>query len=317
MSRVPGKAFFNGPVFSEVVDMTGKRVLITGANTGIGLETVKGLAERGAEVILACRDQDKAREAILEVQRHHPQARLSSLSVDLADLQSIRTCTEQFYQQFDALDILINNAGVMRTPLWRTPQNLEIQMGVNHVGHFLLTNLLLPALHASSGNARVVHVSSRAHERARSLGLDDLNWEKKPYSSAEAYNRSKLANVLFSNELNRRCREMGIYSNALHPGVVRTDLARYMMQNMNFIAKTTIKAAYPVYWYLLKDAFHGAQTTLYCACSPELEGVGGKYFSDLKEKMPNRLALDEDLAHELWSISEEWVGESFHMVPKE
>jgi len=100
-------------------------------------------------------------------------------------------------------------------------------------------------------------------------------------------------------------------------GVVRTDLPRYMMQNMNLMAKTTAKAIYPVYWYLTKDAFHGAQTTLYCACSPALEGVGGKYFSDLKEKKPNRLALDEDLAHELWAISEEWVGESFHQVPKE
>jgi retinol dehydrogenase 13 len=215
---VPGKAFFDGPVFQEAISMAGKLVLVTGANTGIGLETVVGLAERGAHVILACRDQAKAERAVESVRlRIERPVELSVLSLDLTDLRSVEECAEAFFSRFQRLDVLVNNAGVMRTPHWLTKQGFEIQLGVNHIGHFYLTNLLVPALEAS-GQARVVHVSSLAHERVKSLVLDDLNWEKRPYQTTQAYEQSKLANVLFSNELNRRYAHRGILSNSLHPG---------------------------------------------------------------------------------------------------
>lgn len=214
------KAYFNGPMFNEVVNLAGKTAVVTGGNTGIGFETVRGLANMGANVVLACRDLGRASSAIENIERNSKlkNYNLEGIKLDLEDLKSVEEFVEKFSKKHDKLDILINNAGVMRTPKWKTKQNIEYQFGVNHIGHFYLTNLLVPSLKASDGNARVVNVSSLAHERTKSLGLDDINWEKTEYQSGEAYGRSKLANVLFTNEFNRRTNKYGIYSNSLHPG---------------------------------------------------------------------------------------------------
>ena len=216
--RVPGKRFFNGPVFKDFVDLKGKVAIVTGANSGIGLETTARLAEMGAKVVMACRDTEKAAAALKDIKKRGDHLDLEIISLDLGDLASVKQFTNEFTAKHKSLHILVNNAGVMRTPLWRTNQGAEIQMGVNHFGHFYLTNLLVPALSNAEGNSRVVNVSSIAHERARSLGIDDIHWEKRSYDTAEAYCRSKLANVLFSNEFNRRTNKYGIYSNSLHPG---------------------------------------------------------------------------------------------------
>lgn len=208
-------------MFTDVVNLVGKTAIVTGCNTGIGLETVSGLAGMGANVILACRDSNKANNAIKTIENRFEsnKPKLEAIQLDLEDLTSVEDFVNNFSKKHNKLDILVNNAGVMRTPLWKTKQGIEYQFGINHIGHFYLTNLLIPSLKASEHNARVVNVSSLAHERARSLGLDDINWEKKPYQAGDAYGRSKLANVLFSNELNRRVSKYGIYSNSLHPGL--------------------------------------------------------------------------------------------------
>ncbi|CAG0889205.1 unnamed protein product [Cyprideis torosa] len=281
--------------------LKGKTVLITGANTGIGKETALDLARRGGRVIMACRDLKKCKKAreeiILSTGNQHVVAR----ECDLASFDSIRKFAERINQEEPQLNILINNAGVMRPPKSLTKDGLELQMGTNHFGHFLLTNLLLDKIKASAPS-RIIVVSSVGHKRGR-IDFDDLNADKE-YDARQVYCNSKLANNLFSNELARRLSGSGVTVNCLHPGIVRTELGRHMSL---YKSKWSWFFVYPLVWILLKSPEEGAQTTIRLAVDKTLEKTTGRYFSDQKEVPQADQAYDEAVAKRLWDVSEIWT----------
>lgn len=201
------------------------------------------------------------------------------------------------------INVLINNAGVMMCDEMKTEDGFEMQIGTNHFGHFLFTNLLLDKIKQSGPGSRIVTVSSLAHERG-TIDLADLNYEKRGYSRIKAYQQSKLANVLFSNELARRLEGTGVTSNSLHPGAVKTDLGRHVEAKFGPLKYLV----YALLFLFIKTPKDGAQTSIYCAVDQSLEKVSGKYFSDCKEKVAQPLARDEKLAKDLWDLSEKAVG---------
>ncbi|KAH8275610.1 hypothetical protein KR026_011491, partial [Drosophila bipectinata] len=297
-----------GRQFTKKTDETGKVVIVTGCNTGIGKETVLELAHRGATVYMACRDMnkcDQARKEIIETTDNH---NIFSLQLDLSSMESIRNFVTRFKSKETKLHILINNAGVMDIPRLVTKDGFEMQIGVNHMGHFLLTLLLIDVLKASAPS-RIVVVSSLAH-RFGTIKVNDLNSEKS-YSRKFAYAQSKLANVLFTRELAKRLRGSGVTVNALHPGVVDTELFR----SMRFFGWRIIKfISRPVYWIFFKTPKSGAQTTLYAALDPKLENVSGQYFSDCKSTSIGSNAKDDNVAKFLWEESEKWTGMTNHII---
>ncbi|XP_069091247.1 retinol dehydrogenase 13 isoform X3 [Pleurodeles waltl] len=200
------------------------------------------------------------------------------------------------------VDILINNAAIMRCPYWTTDDGFEMQFGVNHLGHFLLTNLLLEKL-KNSGHSRIINVSSLAHI-AGEIDFDDLNWVKKKYDTKAAYCRSKLANVLFTKELARRLEGTGVTANSLHPGVAATELGRHTGMHKSKFSSTALG---PLFWLLVKTPKKAAQPSIYLAVAEEMEGISGKYFDGLKEKQPAPKAEDEQTARMLWEKSSELV----------
>ncbi|XP_040899568.1 retinol dehydrogenase 12 isoform X2 [Toxotes jaculatrix] len=244
------------------VRLDGKTVLITGANTGIGKETSRDLARRGARVVMACRDLTRAERAAEEIRRTTGNGNVVIRHLDLASVYSVRQFAKDFLDSEDRLDILINNAGVMMCPKWLTEDGFETQLAVNHLGHFLLTNLLLPKL-KSSAPSRVVNVSSIAHQGGR-IDFDDLFFSRKPYSPLESYRQSKLANVLFSRELARRLRGSGVSSFCLHPGVIRTELGRHVQ---GWFPLLGVLLSLPSL-LLMKTPSQGCQTTVYCTVTP-------------------------------------------------
>lgn len=284
---------------SERVD--GKTIVVTGANCGIGKETVRELARRGGKVIMACRDLEKCessrKDIVLKTQNKYVYCR----HLDLASQKSIRDFVERFNKEFDRLHVLVNNAGVMRCPHWKTKEGIELQLGVNHMGHFLLTNLLLDKL-KESAPSRIVTVSSIAHKRG-TINKSDLNSEEK-YDPGAAYNQSKLANVLFTKELSERLKGSGVTANSLHPGVVDTDLFRHMSFGKSSFTGVILR---PFLWPFVKTPIQGAQTTLFAVLDKSLEGVSGKYFADSEIKEPSELAKDEATAKWLWAVSERWT----------
>eukprot|EP00128_Syssomonas_multiformis_P000798 Colp12_sorted_trinity150504_noHs@19702 len=277
----------------------GKTVLITGANTGIGKETARVLASQGARVYMLCRDEKRATEAIADIKKQHPEADVRFMQVDLMSQKSIRSFADSFLKTKEPINILINNAGIMATPLRRTEEGYESQLGVNHLGHFLLTNLLLQRIKESQP-ARIVNLSSEAH-RFGWVNFDDLNSEKS-YSKWGAYGQSKQANILFSNELHRRLQQEGanVTSVALHPGAIKTELARDLAYTKHIIGVLS-----PL---LFKSIPQGAATTVYAAVSSDLEGRGGMYLSDSKIAVP-WLVKDAPAAQQrLWEWSEKATG---------
>ncbi|XP_055531095.1 retinol dehydrogenase 13-like [Wyeomyia smithii] len=280
----------------------GKVVIVTGANTGIGKETAMFLARRGAHVYMACRDMTRCETARQEVVLETKNANVYCRQCDLSSLQSVRKFAEQFKQEQNRLDILINNAGVMRCPRSLTKEGIELQLGVNHMGHFLLTNLLLDMLKLSAPS-RIVVVSSLAHTRGK-INVQDLNSEKS-YDPATAYEQSKLANILFTRELAKRLQGTGVTVNAVHPGVVDTELMRHMGLFNSWFSSILIK---PFAWPFLKTPIFGAQTSVYAALDPDLEKVSGQYFSDCAPKDVADQAKDDKLAQWLWAVSEKWTG---------
>lgn len=295
------KEYFQGARFENPVQADGKVVIVTGANTGIGKETAKELAKRGAHVYMACRSLKRCEEARDEILLDSKNPNVYCRECDLASFESIKKFAKNFKEEEKKLDILINNGGVMRCPKMFTKEGIELQIGVNHFGHFLLTTLLLDTL-KKAAPSRVVVVSSLAHTRGR-LKVDDLNSDKS-YDTGEAYNQSKLANVLFTRALAKRLQGTGVTVNALHPGVVSTDLGRHMSLFNSTLGKIFVK---PFLWPFMKTAPAGAQTTLYVALDPDLEKISGKYFSDCALKEPAKQALDEKMAEWLWQVSEKWV----------
>jgi NAD(P)-dependent dehydrogenase (short-subunit alcohol dehydrogenase family) len=274
--------------------MRGQNVLITGANTGIGLATARALAARGYRVFIACRNEPGARALAARIQRENG-VTLEVLPLDLARFDSVRSCAEQFSALSLPLHVLINNAGVAGKRA-RTPSGFELAFGVNHLGHFLLTQLLLPQLRAA-GSARVVTVASKAHYEARGIDWVAVTKKTRTITGLAEYSVSKLANVSFSAELARRLAGTGITTYALHPGVVASDAWRHMPQ--------------PARWFYTRGMLtpeQGALTSLYCATAPELATETGLYYDDQRQKMPSQAAQDAALAAELWDRSLAWTG---------
>ena len=219
------KRYFGGGVCYSKAKMNGKTVIITGANTGIGLETAVDLAGRGARVILACRSKEKGEAAVDKVKRRSKSENAAFVSLDLASLDSVRKFASEILDKELRIDVLINNAGVMVPPYTKTADGFELQFGVNHLAHFLLTNLLLDRL-KQAPSARIVNVSSLAHEWGK-INFDDLQSEVS-YSRGGAYGQSKLANVLFTRSLARRLQGTNVTAYSVHPGSVRTELGRHI-----------------------------------------------------------------------------------------
>ena len=274
--------------------MQGKTVVVTGGNSGIGRATSTALAAKGARVVLACRDPEAAESVAREIRAETGNDEVHVRELDLSSLASVRRFAAAFLDEFDRLDVLINNAGVFPSELCKTEEGYEEQFGVNHLGHFLLTSLLRERLEASAP-ARVVNVSSMMHARAE-VDFENLRGEK-GYNSFTAYGQSKLCNILFSNELARRLTGTGVTSNALHPGSISTNITRNSPAVMRFFTKI-----------FFSSPEKGAKTSVYLASDPAVEGVSGKYFDTSKEKDPSDTALDEAVQGRLWEESAAFCG---------
>ncbi|XP_030051763.1 retinol dehydrogenase 13 isoform X2 [Microcaecilia unicolor] len=251
---------------------------------------------------MACRDMDKCEAAAKEIRGETLSHNVFAKHLDLSSMKSIREFAKRINEEEDHIDILINNAAVMRCPYWKTEDDFEMQFGVNHLGHFLLTNLLLDKM-KTTGRARIINVSSLAHV-AGEIDFDDLNWEKKKYNTKKAYCQSKLANVLFTQELARQLQGTGVTANSLHPGVAATELGRHTGMHKSAFSSTMLG---PLFWLLVKTPVQAAKPSVHLAVAEELEGVSGKYFDGTKEKEPASQAQDEAVARKLWEISAKLV----------
>lgn len=289
--------------FADIPDQTGRIAIVTGASSGIGLETARMLAQKGAEVVLACRSLKKGEAALEKIRPEKPTAKLSVAELDLSDLDSVEHFAQEFRASHGRLDLLLNNAGVMVPPFGRTRQGFELQLGTNHLGHFALTGRLLPLLRATPG-ARVVVVSSTMQKIGR-IDFTDLNYERRPYRGWFAYGQSKLANMLFARELGRRLAAAGIdvRVTAAHPGWAATDLQRtspFMRFWGSMLAMTPAEGALP---------------TLRAATDPQAQA--GSFFGpkgpfELRgapalARVPWR-AQDDRVAQRLFDLSQELTG---------
>lgn len=302
------------------MDLTGRIILVTGGYSGLGQETARALAARGAHVILSGRDATKLAAAADEI-AELTGARIDTLVCDLASLASIRAAGTEARERFGHIDVLINNAGVMAAPLGRTEDGFETQFGTNHLGHFALTGELMPLLEKGSGQ-RIVNLSSRGHHIAP-VDFDDPGFERRAYDPWIAYGNSKTANVLFAVGLEQRFGGRGIHAFALHPGGIHTNLARHMSEeDMAALLDRIRKGAEatgeaPVSF---KTIPQGAATTCWVATTPELDGRGGLYAEDCDVSEIDdtsatggvrSYALDRDNAERLWALSEELTGTRF------
>lgn len=283
--------------------MKAKRVLITGGNAGIGKATAIDLAFKGAEVIITARSESKAQEAVKEIRQASGSDSVSYLLLDLSSQHDVRNAAQVFKAKYDRLDVLINNAGCYFSNLQLNTDGLEMQFATNHLGHFLLTNLLMPELKAAE-KARIINLSSIAHSSTRELDLTDINYQKQAYQGWKSYSRSKFCNILFTRELASRLEGSGITVNAVHPGGVRTEIAE---KNANWYTKLG--------WILAKPFFitveQGAATSIYLASSDKVANETGGYWVKCKRHHSNRPSQDPELAKALWMKSEELVGQKF------
>ncbi|APU14231.1 MULTISPECIES: oxidoreductase [Actinoalloteichus] len=300
---------------ADIPDLTGRTALVTGANSGLGLETATQLARRGALVVLAGRDADRGRAATETVATEATGPVPKWLRLDLADLGSVRAAAEQFHADHSTLDVLVNNAGVMAIPRQLTADGFERQFGTNHLGHFALTGLLLPAL-SRSRRARVVTVSSRLHSAGR-IRFDDLDFTRR-YSRMAAYSQSKLANLLFAFELDRRCRASSadLISVAAHPGLAATNLFASAGGLYGLFGRVMVPR-------FAQSAEAGALPQLRAATAPDVEG--GQYFGphDRGEQSgfpvvvrASEQAYDEAAARRLWAVSEELTDVRYQEHPE-
>ncbi|CAL9210043.1 unnamed protein product [Musa hybrid cultivar] len=291
---------------TEGVDASNLTVIITGGASGIGAETARVFALRGAHVIIAARNMEAATDAKQLILKTTPSARVDLLELDLSSLKSVRAFSDKFLSMDLPLNILINNAGVMFCPHQLSEDGTEMQFATNHIGHFQLTNLLLEKMKSTARKTgiegRIVNLSSVAHIYTYEDGIrfSELN-EKYGYSSKKAYGQSKLANILHANELSRRLQEEGanVTVNSVHPGLIMTNLMRH-----TFFLMRMLKMVSYILW---KNVPQGAATTCYVALHPSVKGVSGKYFVDCNEAKPSSLAGDETLARRLWDFSEKLV----------
>jgi NAD(P)-dependent dehydrogenase (short-subunit alcohol dehydrogenase family) len=294
------------------VDLTGRHAIVTGGASGIGVETARALASAGAEVTLAVRDLDAGQRTAEDITGTTGNKAVLVAPLDLADRASVAAFADGWDRP---LHILVNNAGVMACPLARTADGWEMQFGTNHLGHFALATGLYRWL-AAAGGARIVSVSSAGHLRA-GVDFDDIHFERREYDPWVAYGQSKTANVLFAVEATRRWAGDGILTNALMPGAIRTRLQRHVSEEQLARARAqqlgAAASASPIPWKTIEQ---GAATSVLCAASPLLDGVGGRYFEDCDEAGPNRpgtrrgvadYALDPEAAARLWDVSEKSV----------
>jgi len=296
----------------DVGDLTGRRALVTGVTSGLGEATVLALVERGAEVVMAARNESKLTDTMADVRRRVPAAAVHPLRVDLADLSSVRRAAESA-RAFGPLHLLVNNAGVMATPYLRTVDGFELQLGTNHLGHFALTGLLLPQL-LESGDARVVTIASQVHRMARRAPVDDPRLQPQRYQRWQAYAMSKLANLLFTYELERQARERELPLKALaaHPGYASTALMGAGRLDAPTSMRTRILSG--AFAIAGQSAEMGALPTL-MAATADLPGgtyVGPDGFAEMHGMphvaTPRKLARDPQAARRLWEVSEEATG---------
>jgi NAD(P)-dependent dehydrogenase (short-subunit alcohol dehydrogenase family) len=285
-----------------VGDLAGKRIVITGGNTGIGKEAAVGLASLGAQVVITSRNEERGRSARQEIAERSGNDSVDVMALDLASFRSIRSVAAGVLDRFDRLDVLVDNAGLILRRRTETEDGFEATFGINHLGHFLLTDLLLDRLRAGAPS-RVVVVASTAHKGARQgLDFDDLQSTRK-YRCMEAYSKSKLANIYFARDLARRLDGTGVTVNALHPGFVRSDFGRG--GDLGGLYGWGIK--YLAGPFAISPE-RGARTTIYLASSPEVGGVTGSYFYKCKPAVPSRVAQDDAAARRLWDVSEQLVA---------
>ncbi|MFK7998539.1 MAG: SDR family oxidoreductase [Polyangiales bacterium] len=302
-------------------DLSGRVIVVTGANSGIGLISANQLAKQGATVVYACRRVGEAEKAMAALKEEHPNVSVSARALDLGDLASVRAFAEGLLSEHDTLHGLLNNAGVMNTSAdAKTKDGFEMQIGVNHLGHFLLTDLLLGAL-KKGAPSRVVNVSSCFHDKAQGregkIVVEDLHFDNRKYDGWEAYAQSKLANVLHAKELAKRTQGSGVTAVSVHPGWVRTDLAKHTMPlfMQNYVLR-------PIFGLMgMIEPWQGAQTSLHALLADDVSEHSGAFFSQTgmyRDKAcnkggwpltsPNPNAHDEAMAKALWEKSEELVG---------
>lgn len=275
--------------------LAGKVALVTGANTGIGRVTAVELAQQGAQVFLACRSAERTQAVLEEIRAQPGGGSAEFLPLELGDFASVRQCAQTFLARGLPLHLLVNNAGLAGAR-GHTKEGFELAFGVNHLGHFLLTQLLLDRVKASAP-ARIVTVASKAHYRAPGIDWQAVRAPTRTLTALREYAVSKLANVLFSAELGRRLAGSGVTTYALHPGVVATEVWRSVPQPFAWLMKLA-----------LISAEQGARTTLHCATAAAAAAETGLYYNECHPKWPSRVAQDATLARTLWQRSEEWVG---------
>ncbi|MHB8680724.1 MAG: SDR family oxidoreductase [Acidimicrobiales bacterium] len=274
-------------------DLQGRTMLVTGANSGIGRATALALVGRGARVHMACRSAERAAAVLEEASALPGPGSAALLELDLADLRAVRASAAAFLETGEPLHVLINNAGVAGQR-GQTVDGFELAFGVNHLGPFLFTNLLLERLRDSSP-ARIVNVSSVGHRQARGIDFEAVRKPTRSITGLHEYGVSKLANVLFTQELARRLAGTGVTTYALHPGAIASNIWRRVPWPIE-----------PLMKQFMRSAEQGAATSLYCATAPELAGVSGRYYDHSREKKPSVVATPQ-LAAELWARSEEWT----------
>ncbi|XP_074319686.1 short-chain dehydrogenase TIC 32, chloroplastic-like [Silene latifolia] len=291
---------------TEGINGSGLTAIVTGATSGIGAETARVLALRGVHVVMGVRNMAAGKDVKEAISRDIPSAKIDAMELDLSSMASVRKFASEFNSSGFPLNILVNNAGVMATPFMLSKDKIELQFAINHVGHFLLTNLLLEKMKKtvdeSSREGRIVNVSSRRHKLSYPEGIrfDKIN-DPLGYNSLSAYGQSKLANVLHANELARRLKDDGvrITANSVHPGAVATDLFRHFGLFRGFMSL--------VGRHFIKNTQQGAATTCYVALHPKVEGISGKYFADCDLAEASPLSNDADVARKLLEFSSDLV----------
>lgn len=274
-------------------------VLITGSSSGIGKAAAAALAKTGAHIIMLCRNKERGEAALEEVRKASNNGNVRMMLCNLADLSDVRRFCNEFKSAYDRLDVLVNNAGVITPKRCTTEQGYEIQFGVNHLGHFLLTSLLIDLL-VKSAPTRIVIVASDAHKSGR-IHYEDINMEKK-YTIWGAYSQSKLANILFSYELARKLENTGVTVNCLHPGAVATSIGI----DRDTGARTFITSIFRPFFMTPEK---GADTIVYLASSKDVEGITGKYYYKRKPILSSKSTYNEENAKKLWKLSEEMTND--------
>ncbi|MEE4302382.1 MAG: SDR family NAD(P)-dependent oxidoreductase [Pseudomonadales bacterium] len=328
-----GEAFSRESTTADVlagIDLSGTTMLVTGANSGLGLETARALGAAGAKVVISTRSQEKSTEALATLSTAVPDAILESVEMDLGSLASVRAAADTVLARYPRLDVVIGNAGVMNTPLGRTEDGFETQFGVDHLGHFLFYNRIAPSL-LSAAPARIVMLSSGAHFNSDVL-WDDVNWARTEYDKFLAYGQAKTANALCAVAMNARLQRRGVRAFSVHPGVIETNLGRYMTaeDRTELIARMIKRmggdpadvenmdlGSLPMF---IKSVEQGAATSCWAATAASLDAYGGRYLADcrvapvVESYQPDgcmAYALDPDAAERLWRLSEEMIGERF------